>query len=545
MSQLRRRQCVSSWAASLSLSLCSGFACDDDDASTLREPTRLTSGAIDLGPELPPDVDTAEQARLTGEGRYPSVQRLFDELSWQSFIALNWPQAGSGQPAARLTDEGTLVWETYSESYEVFKPDGSTPDPYGAPRQTLPAITDAGLPNAGTDVLPAQQHRVLHNISAVDSLNVVDEVNQAFSSPLWDQYGNLVHYEVLLNQPEYDYIAQNELYNLQGQVAFAAANGGVVQLPAGRFGTSDLGAIEVKLAWRVLTPDDIPARYLVRKAFIVVEEPVRWQEVSVGLVGMHISHKTVSSPQWIWSTFEHVDNLDVDSFAAFGPDAVEHPKRASFYDPDCEYCPVNVVPKADAEGKLKTQVSRAVPIPKATQAFNAEVQALLRAADSPLQYYELINTQWPTEPTAPPAATYAFPENITNKSGGRPTPVYLINTTMETYFQSGASRSGGSTTDDVSLVVGTNPPVSIPSTNGGNTPLRYAEGYCDSLKPPGDCREAANELVFSTESCMGCHSSATISVTGSGTNPSDYQAGDQLSGDFSWLFSQKAAVRTD
>lgn len=541
-----RRLHPASIGISLSLALGLGTGCDEEgDSSELTTPTRLTGGDIELGPELPPDVDTAEQARLTADGKYPLVQRLFDELSWQSFIALNWPLTAGGQPAARLTDEGTLLWETYSESYEVFKPDGSPPDPYGAPRQTLPAITDAGLPNSGSDVLPAQQHRVLHNISAVDSLDVVDEVNQAFSSPLWDQNGNAVHYEVLMNQPEYDYIAQNELYNLQGQVAFAAANGGVVQLPSGRFGTSDLGAIEVKLAWRILTPDDIPARYLVRRAFIIVEGPVRWQEVSVGLVGMHISHKTVSSPQWIWSTFEHVDNLNVDSFAAFGPDAADHPKRPSFYDPDCEYCPVNVVPKADANGVLKTQVSRTVPIPKATQAYNAEVQALLRSAGSPLQYYELINTQWPTEPTAPPAATYSYPENITNKSGGRPTPVYLINSTMETYFQSGASKSGGANSSDVYLVVGDYPRVSIPSTNGGNTPLQFAEGYCDSLNPPGDCREAASQLVFSTESCMGCHSSAFIYTSGSGPSASGYTGGNSLSGDFSWLFSQKAAVRSD
>lgn len=543
---MKRRPHPLSMSIGLSLAAALGSGCDDDgDTSELNTPTRLTGGSIELGPELPPDVDTAEQARLTSEGKYPLVQRLFDELSWQSFIALNWPLTAEGRPAAQLTNNGTLLWETYSESYEVFKPDGSAPDPYGAPRQTLPRITQADLPNSETEVLPAQQHRVLHNISAVDSLNVADEVNQAFSSPLWDQKGNLVHYEVLLNQPEYDYIAQNELYNLQGQVAFAAANGGVVQMPSGRFGTSDIGAIEVKLAWRILTPDDIAARYLVRRAFIVAEGPVRWQEVSVGLVGMHISHKTVSSPQWIWSTFEHVDNLNVDDFAAFGPDAANHPKRPSFYDPDCEYCPVNVVPAPDESGVRKTQVSRVVPIPKATQAFNAEVQALLRQAGSPLQYYELINTQWPTEPTAPPAATYSYPENITNKSGGRPTPVYLINSTMETYFQSGASKSGGATSSDVYLVVGDEPPVNIPSTNGGNTPLQFAEGYCDSLSPPGDCREAQSQLVFSTESCMGCHSSAFIYTSGSGASASGYTAGNPLSADFSWLLSQKAAVRSD
>ena len=31
--------------------------------------------------------------------------------------------------------------------------------------------------------------------------------------------------------------------------------------------------------------------------------------VTLGLVGLHIVHKTDSEPQWIWSTFEHVNNV--------------------------------------------------------------------------------------------------------------------------------------------------------------------------------------------------------------------------------------------
>ncbi|WP_437809869.1 hypothetical protein [Sorangium sp. So ce1078] len=484
---------------------------------------------------LPPDVDTTEQARLTAEGKYPQVQRLFDELSWQSFIALNWPQTSSGQPAERLTDPGSALWETYSESYEVFKPDGAAPDPYGEPRTTLPPITKGDLPDSGNDVLAAQGHRVLYNLSSTDGLTVLDEVKQAFSSPLWDQNGNAVHYEVLLNQPEYDYINDNELYNLQGQVAYFAAHGPAV-FPSGQYGTSDVGAIELKLAWRILADHDIPERYIVRQAFVVANEPAEWVEVTVGLVGMHISHKTTSSPQWIWSTFEHVDNLNVNDFEAFGPNGAAHPKTPSFYDPSCEYCPVNVVPEPDENGVRRTQVARAVEIPDATQAFNAEMQALLGSIGSRLQYYELINTQWPTEPTAPPAPIDSFPENITNKSGGKPTPVYLINSVMETYFQGGAAGSA------VQLVVDEGAPVPIPSTNGGNTPLEYAEGFCHSVG--ADCGSGGDHLVRTTESCMGCHSSAGIAIVGSGSSASAYTFGAQLSADFSWLLQQKAQPKT-
>ncbi|MGY4566966.1 hypothetical protein [Bradyrhizobium sp. USDA 3256] len=62
--------------------------------------------------------------------------------------------------------------------------------------------------------------------------------------------------------------------------------------------------------------------------------------VQVGLVGMHIGHKSETSPQWIWATFEQIDNLDVDRVA--------HPNlRPSFFDPDCPLCTVNVQPQLD------------------------------------------------------------------------------------------------------------------------------------------------------------------------------------------------------
>jgi hypothetical protein len=525
-------------------SLClAALACGDrDQTTTTFNPEALPgtgeprSGSL-LTPELPPDVDRAEQARLTSLGQYPAVQHLFDALSWQSFIALNWPRTARGEPAAMLTDPGSLFWETYSESYEVFKPEGAPPDPYGSPRQTLPPIDPTELVNRGNDVLEAQGHRLLFNLSSTGNLNVLDEVNQAFSSPLWDQNGNVVHYEVLLNRVEYDYITQNELYNLQGQVAFFAQHG-AAQFPAGSFTSGAEGAIEIKLAWRVLTDADIRSRYLTRPAFIIAGEPASWVEVQAGLVGMHIANKTESSPQWIWSTFEHVDNLNVDASLAFGPDGASHPKAPSFYDPSCEYCPVNVLPKPDADSRYKTQVSRAVEIPKATAAFNAEMQALLAGIGSPLQYYELINTQWPTEPSAPPAPIDVFPENITNKSGGKPAPVFLTNSVMETYFQSGASAQRS-----VQLVVDGQDAGTIPSTNGGNTPLEHAEGFCGSVGD--DCGDAGQNLVLSTESCMGCHSSAGIATARSESAPNGYTFGGQLSADFSWLLQQKAQPRAE
>ncbi|HET9954565.1 MAG TPA: hypothetical protein VFQ61_08670, partial [Polyangiaceae bacterium] len=166
---------------------------------------------------------------------------------------------------------------------------------------------------------------------------------------------------------------------------------------------------------------------------------------------------------------------------------------------------------------------------------------------SALQYYELINTQWPTDPSAPPADIQDYPSNITNKSGGKPTPVFLINAVMETYFQGGASSANGAgKPEQVHLSVNEDgsagsPGYDVPSTNGGNTPLDFAEGFCRSVG--ANCGDAAGKLVLSTESCMGCHSSAGIAKAAPSTAGGTYQFASQLSADFSWLLQQKAQPR--
>ena len=53
---------------------------------------------------------------------------------------------------------------------------------------------------------------------------------------------------------------------------------------------------------------------------------------------------------------------------------------------------------------------------------------------------------------------------------------------------------------------------------------------------PGTPPQGDTTAIFATESCMGCHSSAGLYTSLSGS-----QSG-QLTGDFSWLFTQKAQL---
>src|SRR5262249_5375907 len=125
--------------------------------------------------------------------------------------------------------------------------------------------------------------------------------------------------------------------------------------------------------------------------------------VTVGLVGMHIVHKTTGFPQWIWSTFEHVDNCPTHAEVADRPAYNSFKKDASGLKlnqpPPRPWAPNTVDPP-----DRRVQVMRMIPITAATKSLNATFQAALRAADrsgkpSVWANYELISTQWPTNPS--------------------------------------------------------------------------------------------------------------------------------------------------
>jgi hypothetical protein len=184
--------------------------------------------------------------------------------------------------------------------------------------------------------------------------------------------------------------------------------------------------------------------------------------VTLGLVGFHIAHKTKGQPQWVWSTFEHVDNL-----------AAPPGDKPTFNDPGCANCaannrplPPNVSvpaepdkpdtapkepylwsespPYARSNQRIPTQIQRTTAIKAQTTSLNQEWQQALRNAssDSVWQYYQLISTQWPTKPFArqPGQLPGAGADNPTvAEYEGEPAPAILANVPLETYNQQTSS----------------------------------------------------------------------------------------------------------
>src|ERR1019366_8073441 len=216
-----------------------------------------------------------------------------------------------------------------------------------------------------------------------------------------------------------------------------------------------------------------------------------------GLVGMHIAMHTKSSSEWIWSTFEQIDNVRRNPLEQGGM------SHANFMNPNLTNAPLNVLPAKNADctnGVCQTwyenltttpvQVARVKVLMQPglnpldeklvdeVNALNSQVQELLHKKNSVFQYYELIGTQWPVHSNAPAFAggQGSAPERITNKTPGDVVPVFLVNTTMETYFQKGSQAAGCLEQDN---------------------------------RLPDNCQTDSTPVV-GTESCAGCHYSAGI-----------------------------------
>ena len=221
----------------------------------------------------------------------------------------------------------------------------------------------------------------------------------------------------------FDYIVDHQLYSKAGQQKFNKQ----VSFP---FGTKDKpGAIMIKAAWKIMGENDDRAKFYTSAAFVYdnphenagVKENCTLQ--TVGLVGFHIGTKAAGTPQWIWSTFEHADNVPTQGHTV-------SKSHYNYFKPDCEDCPpVNTPPERPwnpaHEYTRPSQIERVIPIDSATQVLNKNYQtALLKAyPGSVWRNYQLVSTQWPTQPKSKTDPT------------GNPAPPFLANTTLETYIQ--------------------------------------------------------------------------------------------------------------
>jgi hypothetical protein len=170
-------------------------------------------------------------------------------------------------------------------------------------------------PNTGK-VAGASKKKTLVMTSKGNS--VLNDGVQAFSFPLVDNTKEYVMYEVRYGRQPYEFMRGTDndpkswLYLAKNLVPPAQ-----ITMPptlsknSGVSSTDQLGSIMIKAAWRDMAtvPKDQWTRYYVVEAEVFDPSTQVCTDTSVGLVGLHIVQKLDQFPEWVWSTFEHVDVL--------------------------------------------------------------------------------------------------------------------------------------------------------------------------------------------------------------------------------------------
>jgi hypothetical protein len=388
-------------------------------------------------PELKPDIPLA----------------YFDDYSWRALIALVWPaldgERGVPDPdqaleqvsepdAAQVVQGPSLVFETYKADWETFQR-GFAPSQWNS--------TDARWTNAQLACTAARKGDFF--LAPSEKLGSFDNLTQFDrgipTSVLVAQNGTLVRYVAAYNQIEFNQILEKQWYL---SLNLRPYNGKLEFLN---------GSLSVKSSWVDMRNIAHPERFHRRLAWLYDPFSHTCEERIVGLVGIHIVQKTPSRPQWIWSSFEHVDNVPLDispppfnqtksvlvrsSTAASCP-----PRRIAMYpftfnDGSGSRMPPDIPPGYSMDEvqvricpPSPVNVERLTPINESTKRTNAIWQDKLRGLNSVWQYYQLVVTQWPDDTDRCGEEGCGAP-NHTIPGSAKLRDSAFANTTMETWNQ--------------------------------------------------------------------------------------------------------------
>jgi len=380
-----------------------------------------------------------------------NLQRGFDFFSWLTFIALNSP-ADAGKSIGQGPGPGgdaPTVWESYKQLPDVMLDKGARPLAWNVLSKAPEECQRLGTSGPGTMVIHIQD----------------ETFNQPFKSgPLIDQNGSYALFVILMNQPMFEYIRQNDLYSREGQEKFSDPAGlaRVIDFPEGVV-TQDrkgkIGAIMLKASWKVLGDNDDPKQFHTVTGLIYTpasQNPKREAtciKQPLGLVGFHIGHKDVDHPQWVWSTFEHVKNAptqeEVDANAK-DPTRNKLESNYNFYKPGRPELPVNQIPprpwnpaEQPFRDNFKSQITRVISLMDEAKELNEGFRKALKEVqqDNVWANYMLVSTQWPTDRSC-------AQDKEARKTRPDPTcspfPPFLANTTLETFSQGDAPASASS-----------------------------------------------------------------------------------------------------
>jgi hypothetical protein len=304
-----------------------------------------TDKTIAIGPVIPADIEG---------GAFNAGLREASVFAWNQFIALNWlavPQSGAyGTRGTALIDDmvpvypakSLRVWETLRAKTELFpgtgEPHGLSEGPetdYGYDRPPLYQYDPAAVgsyPGIQAGQIPAcivgQQDNQPPWVELSESHEVGPE-----KMYMGVANNSRVRYAVFVSRNLYRYVAGKGWLGggNPGSTIPANATGTYIEknLRAPPAGSDHLvsfpdQSLQIKTAWRRLSEQEKSSGriYTAMARSYQPQDPQKeyanrggnsdypcYVDAEWGLVGMHIKTKTASAPYYIWSSFEHVDNI--------------------------------------------------------------------------------------------------------------------------------------------------------------------------------------------------------------------------------------------
>lgn len=332
----------------------------------------------------------------------------FHQWAYQTFLWLTSPREGSGR----------LVLEGLANPIELFRPGGP-----GAP-----------YPGRAADEAPRLLARTAKSRATAD----IEDVFQAGPGNriLVDQNGEVVYYSNHLNEVYWDFVVEHELYDLGRLQSFPAET----DFP--------VGALELKASWRIAVKDgqtliegaaerfhlieaEVPTVGVNEKG-IVVEDKSRPIAATMALVGLHVTGVVKGHPEFIWATFEHVDNAPVYASTPTsdpgpsGPWSFYAPgtprNQTNQFDQNDPLAVVNVCLVHEHGGGSKANQT-------AIETLNASVRAL--QGDSLWSHYFLGGAVWTNGDVPLNNGAFAPGSEDATQLGS----LDLANTTLETFTQ--------------------------------------------------------------------------------------------------------------
>lgn len=447
-------------------------------------------------------------------------QASADNLAWQLFLAINWP-ANPDEPG-----------------YPDTTSQPGAPDPSGGGQHARTVWLDYPTADQLFGVPPACSGPTLHMQSKISKAflskseppGAFGDVLEAGGGVLVDRNGRVVQFDIRVNRTEWEFIVnQNDYWKTGTSLAALKQNlrrdyskppgdtpGGFPAAIVSQDGAPGIeGAMEVKAAWKELTPAEIAGGTYYTRTFAIDDPSLPkergCEQRTMGLVGLHILYQPAlfGNPEWVWATFEHRDNVPTagindgaTSFSFFDPSCapVPTPEECAAYQPGVSSpeayrcCPdlllypdVEDLPSSPPPNQIVRATNPTVSTILPTHCTDRYDQAIASffGADNVWRSYFLVATQWPLRGSSTNFPFYEpqFEANF---------PCTLGNVTLESFLVGDAPAA----------------------MNGCN--LNTDRPYCRSCN--GDCVATAEKAAascpggqetpgsYTTADCMGCHS---------------------------------------